>query len=65
MSPLLLRVPAVAEMISCSKTKTYALLNCGAIRSVRIEGGARRVPVAALSEYLARLESEADGRTAA
>jgi excisionase family DNA binding protein len=52
-------------MISCSKTKTYALLNSGAIRSVRIEGGARRVPAAALSEYLARLESEADGRTAA
>jgi excisionase family DNA binding protein len=65
MSRLLLRVPAVAEMLSCSKTKTYSLLNSGAIRSVRIEGGARRVRVGAVEEYVARLEAEADKSAAA
>ena len=59
MTRLLLRVPAVAEMLDCGKTKTYALLNSGAIASVRIDGGARRVPVHAVEEYVRRLEEEA------
>jgi excisionase family DNA binding protein len=58
MTRLLLRPGEVAAAISCGRTKTYELIARGAIRSVRIDG-AIRIPVEALSEFAARLESEA------
>ena len=57
MTQLLLRPSEVAPAIACGRTKTYELIARGAIRSVRIDG-AIRVPVGAVEEFVAALESE-------
>lgn len=55
---LLVRPEDAARMLGVGRTKVYELMHSGALRSVRV-GGLRRVPVAALDEYVARLEVEA------
>ena len=46
-----------AEALRIGRTRMYALLREGAIRSVRI-GQSRRVPVQALHDFVAALEAE-------
>lgn len=55
---LLVRPEDAARMLGVGRTKVYELMRSGALRSVRV-GGLRRVPVAALDEFVARLEAEA------
>ncbi len=55
---LLLRPEDAARALGVGRTKVYELMRSGALRSVRV-GGLRRVPVAALNEYVTRLEEEA------
>ena len=54
MNKLLLTPEETAEVMGIGRTKVYELLRAGVIDSVRI-GACRRVPVAALHEYLDRL----------
>lgn len=55
---LLVRPEDAARVLGVGRTKVYELIRSGALRSVRV-GGLRRVPVAALNEYVTRLEEEA------
>lgn len=55
---LLLTVEETAEVIGIGRTKTFELIAAGVIESVRI-GGARRVPTAAVADYVDRLRSSA------
>lgn len=57
--PVLLVCPEdAARVLGIGRTKVYELLGSGVLRSVRV-GGLRRIPVAALDEFVARLEAEA------
>lgn len=56
--PLLYKPEEAAVQLRISRTKVYALLRSGAIRSVKIDG-CRRIPVTALVEYVAQLEGRA------
>lgn len=56
--PVLYRVEEAAEALRVSRTQVYALIRCGALRTVKI-GGSRRVPVAAVAEYVANLGAAA------
>ena len=57
--PVLLVCPEdAARVLGIGRTKVYELIRSGALRSVRV-GGLRRVPVAALDEFVARLETDA------
>ena len=47
-----------ARVLGVGRTKVYELMRSGALRSVRV-GGLRRISVAALDEFVARLEAEA------
>ena len=47
-----------ARALGIGRTKVYELIRSGELRSVRV-GGLRRVPVAALDEFVKRLEAEA------
>lgn len=51
---LLYRVPEVAQLLSLSRTKVYALLQSGALPSVRIDG-ARRVRGEDVRAYVSQL----------
>jgi excisionase family DNA binding protein len=53
-APLLLTVEESAKQTRMSRAKMFELLKAGEIRSVKI-GRSRRIPVAALDEYVARL----------
>jgi excisionase family DNA binding protein len=55
---LLVRPEDAARALGVGRTKVYELMRCGALRSVRV-GGLRRIPVAALNEFVTRLEEEA------
>ena len=55
---LLLRPEDAARALGVGRTKVYELMRSGVLRSVRV-GGLRRVPVAALNEFVTRLEEEA------
>ena len=55
---LLLRPEDAARVLGVGRTKVYELMRSGALRSVRV-GGLRRIPVAALNEFVTRLEEEA------
>jgi excisionase family DNA binding protein len=61
MTRLLLTVPEAAEALAISRSKLYQLIASGAVDSILI-GGSRRIPLAALEEYISRLLAE---RTAA
>ncbi|HET6911614.1 MAG TPA: helix-turn-helix domain-containing protein [Mycobacteriales bacterium] len=56
----LLRPEDVAHRLQIGRTKVYDLIRSGTLRSVKV-GGCRRVTLAALAEFIARL----DGRSAA
>ena len=58
MNKLLLTPEEAAEVLSIGRTKVYALMADGELISVRI-GNSRRVPLDAVSEFVARLEDEA------
>jgi excisionase family DNA binding protein len=47
-----------ARALGIGRTKVYELMRSGALRSVRLDG-LRRVPVAALAEFVKQLEREA------
>jgi excisionase family DNA binding protein len=55
---LLVRPEDAAHVLGVGRTKVYELMRSGALRSVRLDG-LRRVPVAALVEFVARLEADA------
>ena len=46
------------RVLGVGRTKVYELMRSGALRSVRLDG-LRRVPVAALVEFVAQLEADA------
>jgi excisionase family DNA binding protein len=54
LSPLLLTPEQTASVLSICRTKVYELLRSGQLESVQI-GSSRRIPVAALDEYVERL----------
>ena len=55
---MLLTIREAAQRIGLGRTFTYDLIRRGELRSVKI-GGARRVAVADLEEFVGRLRSEA------
>ncbi len=57
-STRLLTVTQVAEELQLARSRVYVLLSTRAIQSVKI-GKARRIPVAALEEYIERLRQDA------
>jgi excisionase family DNA binding protein len=54
----LYEVADVMLMLRLSKTVIYELIRSGRLRSVK-QGRARRIPVAAIRDYIALLEKEA------
>jgi excisionase family DNA binding protein len=54
----LYEVPDVMRMLRLSKTVIYELIRSGRLRSVK-QGRARRIPAAAIRDYIALLEREA------
>jgi excisionase family DNA binding protein len=54
---LLLTPDAAAERLSIGRSSLYELLLAGEIASIKI-GRSRRVPLAALSDYVDRLRQE-------
>ncbi len=56
--PLLVTAEQAAASHSICRTKVYELLRNGELDSVRI-GTSRRIPAAALAEYVERLRAEA------
>ncbi len=55
----LYRIPEVMRMLSMSRSVVYEQLRSGRLRSVR-QGRARLIPAAAVAEYVALLEREAE-----
>lgn len=53
-------VPEVMVMLHLSRTVIYELIRSGRLRSVK-QGRARRIPAAAIRDYIALLENEAKG----
>ena len=51
--PLLVRVEEAARILSLSRSTVYEMLDTGELPSVR-RGAARRIPVAALREWVAQ-----------
>jgi excisionase family DNA binding protein len=54
---LLLTAEETAEVLGIGRSKVYELLRAGVIQSVRI-GACRRIPAAAVTEYVERLRRE-------
>ena len=54
--PLLVTAEQAATSLSICRTKVYELLRNGELESVRI-GTSRRIPAAALAEYVERLRA--------
>lgn len=59
--PLLLTPEQTATALSICRTKVYELLRTGQLESVQI-GSSRRIPVAALDDYVERLRKSSDFR---
>jgi excisionase family DNA binding protein len=55
---LLYRAEEVAELLGIGRTRVFALVKSGDLRSVKI-GTSRRVPHSAVVEYVHRLEQAA------
>jgi len=51
---LLLRPEEAAEVLAIGRTAVFGLIRAGELRSVKI-GKLRRIPAAALDDYVARL----------
>jgi excisionase family DNA binding protein len=60
---LLLTPEQAAASLAVCRTKVYELLRWGELESVQI-GTSRRIPFAALTEYVQRLRESADAVTA-
>jgi excisionase family DNA binding protein len=58
-SPLLLTAEQAASALSICRTKVYELLRTGQLESVQI-GSSRRIPVAALDDYVERLRRSSE-----
>jgi excisionase family DNA binding protein len=56
---LLYKVPEVMRALNLSRSVVFDLLRTGRLRSVK-EGRSRLIPAAALRDYIALLEREAD-----
>ena len=54
---VLLKVEEAAERLGIGRTTAYSLVKSGELASVRI-GNLRRVPVAAINDYAARLSAQ-------
>jgi excisionase family DNA binding protein len=54
---LLVRPEDAATVLGIGRTKVYELMRSGALRSVKV-GGLRRIPAAALADFVAQLEKE-------
>lgn len=54
MEKLLLTLDEASEVLGLSKSMVYSLIWSGALRSVKV-GSVRRVPAAALREYVDKL----------
>jgi len=59
MDKLLYRVEEAADVLGIGRTRVFHLIRTGALRSVKI-GASRRVPAAAIREYLAVLLGQAE-----
>jgi excisionase family DNA binding protein len=59
-SPLLYTVERAAERLEIGRTTVYELIRAGELEAIKI-GGARRIPAAALHEYVERLRAEQSG----
>ena len=57
----LYRVSEVMRLLSLSRSVIYHQLRVGRLRSVK-QGNARLIPAAAIADYLALLETEAEAR---
>ena len=55
--PLLLTVEDAARLLAVGRTAVYQLISNGSLASVRI-GGSRRISLAALEEFVARLQRD-------
>jgi excisionase family DNA binding protein len=55
----LYQVTDAVRMLKLSRTVIYELIRVGRLRSVK-EGRARRIPAAAIRDYIALLEKEAE-----
>ena len=51
---LVFSVEAAGELLSLSRTRMFALIKSGEIRSIRV-GRLRRIPADALAEYVAHI----------
>ena len=58
-SKALYRVPEAMRLLSLSRSVIYNQIRSGRLRSVR-EGTTRLIPAAAIAEYIALLEAEAE-----
>ncbi|MDI5974780.1 helix-turn-helix domain-containing protein [Amycolatopsis magusensis] len=56
--PLLLKVEEAAHLLSIGRTRVYDLLRLNELRSVKVFGS-RRIPRAAVEEYVNKLMEEA------
>lgn len=54
----LYRVEEAAQLLGVGRTRVFDLIKLGELRSVKI-GGSRRIPAAALDEYVERLLASA------
>ena len=50
-----LRITEAAQILGLSRSKVYELIGSGRLKSIKLDA-ARRVPVAALTEFLASLD---------
>jgi excisionase family DNA binding protein len=60
MSPLLHKVEGAMERLNCSRTTVYEKIASGELESVKV-GRSRRIPEAALVEYVERLRAQSNG----
>jgi excisionase family DNA binding protein len=58
--PQLYRIPDAMRLLSMSRSVIYEQLRAGRLRSVR-QGRTRLIPAAAIADYIALLEAEAEG----
>ncbi len=60
-APVLYRVSDAVRVLNLSRTVIYDLIRTGRLRTVN-EGRSRRIPAAAITDYVALLEREARGK---
>ena len=58
--PQLYRVPDAMRLLNLSRTVIYELIRSGRLGSVK-QGRSRRIPAAAIRDFIALLEEEAEG----